>query len=54
LDKNDFLLKSKYPLSSFMYRDVLDKIDEETMPDYGQSKNYKLLPHFSDDLESNN
>ena len=26
--------------------DVLEKVDEEKMPDYAHSKNYKLLPHF--------
>ena len=29
-----------------IFRDVLDKEDEEKMPDYANSKNFKLLPHF--------
>ncbi len=41
--------KSKFSLRQifiFSSRNVLGVIDEETMPDYGHSKAYSLLPNY--------
>lgn len=34
-----------------MCREVFEKLDEEKVADYGHSKVYQLLPHFSENLE---